>query len=80
MAKVPPGVFVEESPVPSIKQPDAITPKLPAPTFKASTGNGFGPHRRQHDDTMQLASFYYNLTQNITPWLVQRFLLQKYTA
>ena len=31
-AKVPPEVFVEELSVPSIKQPGAITPELPAPT------------------------------------------------
>jgi hypothetical protein len=31
-AKVPPGVFVEELPSPSIKQPDEITSELPAPT------------------------------------------------
>jgi predicted choloylglycine hydrolase len=30
--KVPPGVFVEELPSPSIKQPGGITPKTPAPT------------------------------------------------
>jgi ribonuclease HI len=29
--KVPPGVFVEELLAPSIKQPDKITPELPAP-------------------------------------------------
>jgi hypothetical protein len=28
--KVPPGVFVEELPLPSIKQPSGITPKPPA--------------------------------------------------
>jgi hypothetical protein len=44
--EVPPGVFVEELSVPSVKQPGAITPELLAPTFKASTGNGFGPRRR----------------------------------
>jgi hypothetical protein len=32
MAKVPPGVFVEELSAPSIKQPSEITPELPAPT------------------------------------------------
>jgi hypothetical protein len=31
-AKVPPGVFVEELPSPSIKQPAEITPEPPAPT------------------------------------------------
>jgi hypothetical protein len=31
-AKVPLGVFVEESPSPSIKQPVEITSELPAPT------------------------------------------------
>jgi hypothetical protein len=31
-AKVPPGVFVEELPSPSIKQPDRITSEPPAPT------------------------------------------------
>jgi hypothetical protein len=31
-AKVPPGVFVEELPSPSIKQPDGITPEPPAQT------------------------------------------------
>jgi hypothetical protein len=30
-AKVPPSVFVEELSAPSIKQPDKITPELPAP-------------------------------------------------
>jgi hypothetical protein len=30
-AKVPPGVFVEELSVPSIKQPGEITPDPPAP-------------------------------------------------
>jgi ribonuclease HI len=30
--KVPPGVFIEELPSPSIKQPDEITPEPPAPT------------------------------------------------
>jgi hypothetical protein len=30
--KVPPGVFVEELPSPSIKQPGRITPEPPAPT------------------------------------------------
>jgi hypothetical protein len=50
--KVPPGVFVEELSVPSIKQPDAMTPELLAQTFKASTGNGFSPRRQQHDDRM----------------------------
>jgi hypothetical protein len=29
--KVPPGVFVEELPSPSIKQPDEITSEPPAP-------------------------------------------------
>ena len=29
-AKVPPGVFIEELSAPSIKQPDEITPELPA--------------------------------------------------
>jgi hypothetical protein len=32
--KVPPGVFVEELLASSIKQPDEITPELPAPTPK----------------------------------------------
>jgi hypothetical protein len=31
-AKVPPGVFVEELPSPSIKQPSEITSKPPTPT------------------------------------------------
>jgi hypothetical protein len=31
-AKVPPGVFVEELPSPSIKQPSGITSEPPAPT------------------------------------------------
>jgi hypothetical protein len=31
MVKVPPGVFIEELSAPSIKQPDEVTPKLPAP-------------------------------------------------
>jgi hypothetical protein len=31
-AKVPPGVFIEELPSPSIKQPGRITPEPPAPT------------------------------------------------
>jgi hypothetical protein len=31
-AKVSPGVFMEELLAPSIKQPDEITPELPAPT------------------------------------------------
>jgi hypothetical protein len=31
-AKVPPGVFIEELPSPSIKQPGEITSKPPAPT------------------------------------------------
>jgi hypothetical protein len=30
-AKVPPSVFIEELSAPSIKQPDKITPELPAP-------------------------------------------------
>jgi hypothetical protein len=30
--KVPPGVFVEKLPSPSIKQPGEITPRPPAPT------------------------------------------------
>jgi hypothetical protein len=30
-AKVPPGVFVEELPSPSIKQPSETTPEPPAP-------------------------------------------------
>jgi predicted choloylglycine hydrolase len=34
MAKVPPGVFVEELPSPSIKQPGRITPEPPAPTIQ----------------------------------------------
>jgi hypothetical protein len=50
--KVPPGVFVEELSVTSIKQPDAMTPELPAQTFKASIGNGFSPRRQQYDDRM----------------------------
>ena len=29
-AKVPPGVFIEELPAPSIKQPSEITPEIPA--------------------------------------------------
>jgi hypothetical protein len=37
--KVPPGVFIEKLPVPSIKQSGAITPELLAPTFKASIGS-----------------------------------------
>jgi hypothetical protein len=32
MAKVPPGVFVEELSAPSIKQPGEITLELPTPT------------------------------------------------
>jgi hypothetical protein len=32
--KVPPGVFVEELLAPSIKQPDEITPELPAPSIQ----------------------------------------------
>jgi hypothetical protein len=31
-AKVPPGVFIEELPSPSIKQPGEITSEPPAPT------------------------------------------------
>jgi hypothetical protein len=33
-AKVPPSVFMEELSAPSIKQPDEITPELPAPTIQ----------------------------------------------